>query len=155
LNGSRPKEVERIARALDMFDFRGATKALTALAEAEAYGKQTQTGAGERRAGVLLGISGQNLGRSNKRSRRVVRRLSVNARLGAGDYRRKDVAVRSSGHLCNLPVVVAQDAPKTLVALDVTGAATDFRARFDQPIAQTLMIPLAMKMEHELRDRLA
>ena len=35
LNGSRPKEVERIARALDMFDFRGATKALTALAEAE------------------------------------------------------------------------------------------------------------------------
>jgi two-component system sensor histidine kinase/response regulator len=35
LNGSRAKEVERIARALDMFDFRGAAKALTALAEAE------------------------------------------------------------------------------------------------------------------------
>jgi two-component system, sensor histidine kinase and response regulator len=35
LNGSRPKEVECIARALDMFDFREATKALTALAEAE------------------------------------------------------------------------------------------------------------------------
>jgi CheY-like chemotaxis protein len=34
LNGSRPKEMERIARALDMFDFRGAAKALTALAEA-------------------------------------------------------------------------------------------------------------------------
>jgi hypothetical protein len=35
LNGSRPKEVERIAQALDLFDFRAATKALTALAEAE------------------------------------------------------------------------------------------------------------------------
>jgi hypothetical protein len=39
--------------------------------------------------------------------------------------------------------------------VDVTRAATDFRARFDQPIAQTLMIPLAMKMEDELRGRLA
>jgi two-component system sensor histidine kinase/response regulator len=35
LKGSRGKEVERIAQALDLFDFRGATKALTALAEAE------------------------------------------------------------------------------------------------------------------------
>jgi HPt (histidine-containing phosphotransfer) domain-containing protein len=35
LNGSHPKEVERIAQALDLFDFRAATKALTALAEAE------------------------------------------------------------------------------------------------------------------------
>ena len=35
LNGSRSKEVGRIAQALDLFDFRGATKALTALAEAE------------------------------------------------------------------------------------------------------------------------
>ena len=35
LNGSRPKEVERIVRALDTFDFRAATKAITALAEAE------------------------------------------------------------------------------------------------------------------------
>jgi CheY-like chemotaxis protein len=35
LKGSRTKEVERIAQALDLFDFRGAAKALTALAEAE------------------------------------------------------------------------------------------------------------------------
>ena len=35
LKGSRAKEVERIAQALDLFDFRGAAKALTALAEAE------------------------------------------------------------------------------------------------------------------------
>jgi PAS domain S-box-containing protein len=35
LNGSRTREVERIAEALDLFDFRGAAKALTALAEAE------------------------------------------------------------------------------------------------------------------------
>jgi PAS domain S-box-containing protein len=35
LNGSRSKEVGRIAQALDLFDFRGAAKALTALAEAE------------------------------------------------------------------------------------------------------------------------
>ncbi len=35
LKGSRGKEVERIAQALDLFDFRGAAKALTALAEAE------------------------------------------------------------------------------------------------------------------------
>jgi hypothetical protein len=35
LKGARGKEVERIAQALDMFDFRGATKALTALADAE------------------------------------------------------------------------------------------------------------------------
>jgi two-component system, sensor histidine kinase and response regulator len=35
LNGSRTREVERIAQALDLFDFRGAAKALTALAEAE------------------------------------------------------------------------------------------------------------------------
>jgi hypothetical protein len=35
LRGTRSKEVERIARALDLFDFRGAAKALTALAETE------------------------------------------------------------------------------------------------------------------------
>ena len=35
LKGARVKEVGRIAQALDMFDFRGATKALTALADAE------------------------------------------------------------------------------------------------------------------------
>ena len=35
LRGSRPREAERIAQALDMFDFRGAAKALNALAEAE------------------------------------------------------------------------------------------------------------------------
>ena len=35
LKGSRTKEVERIAGALDLFDFRGAAGALTALAEAE------------------------------------------------------------------------------------------------------------------------
>ena len=35
LKGSRAKEVGRIAGALDLFDFRGAAKALTALAEAE------------------------------------------------------------------------------------------------------------------------
>ena len=35
LKGARPKEVERIAQALDLFDFRAAAKALTALAEAE------------------------------------------------------------------------------------------------------------------------
>jgi PAS domain S-box-containing protein len=35
LNGSRTSEVERIAQALDLFDFRGAAKAFTALAEAE------------------------------------------------------------------------------------------------------------------------
>jgi CheY-like chemotaxis protein len=35
LKGSHSKEVERIAEALDRFDFRGAAKALTALAEAE------------------------------------------------------------------------------------------------------------------------
>ena len=35
LKGSRAKEVDRIAQALDLFDFRGAAKALTALAEAE------------------------------------------------------------------------------------------------------------------------
>jgi two-component system sensor histidine kinase/response regulator len=35
LNGSRSREEERIAQALDLFDFRGAAKALTALAEAE------------------------------------------------------------------------------------------------------------------------
>ena len=35
LHGSRTSEVERIAQALDLFDFRGAAKALTALAEAE------------------------------------------------------------------------------------------------------------------------
>jgi PAS domain S-box-containing protein len=35
LQGSRNKEVERIAGALDLFDFRAAGKALTALAEAE------------------------------------------------------------------------------------------------------------------------
>jgi PAS domain S-box-containing protein len=35
LKGSRPQEVGRIAQALDLFDFRGATKALAALAEAE------------------------------------------------------------------------------------------------------------------------
>jgi len=35
LNGSRTKEVGRIAQALDLFDFRGAAKALAALAEAE------------------------------------------------------------------------------------------------------------------------
>ncbi len=35
LKGARTREVERIAQALDLFDFRGATKALTALADAE------------------------------------------------------------------------------------------------------------------------
>jgi two-component system sensor histidine kinase/response regulator len=35
LKGSRTKEVERIAQALDLFDFRGAARALAALAEAE------------------------------------------------------------------------------------------------------------------------
>jgi two-component system sensor histidine kinase/response regulator len=35
LKGSRSQEVGRIAQALDLFDFRGATKALSALAEAE------------------------------------------------------------------------------------------------------------------------
>jgi two-component system sensor histidine kinase/response regulator len=35
LKGSRAGELNRIARALDLFDFRGAAKALTALAEAE------------------------------------------------------------------------------------------------------------------------
>ena len=35
LGGSRAGEVERIAQALDLFDFRGAAKALSALAEAE------------------------------------------------------------------------------------------------------------------------
>jgi two-component system sensor histidine kinase/response regulator len=35
LRGSRGKEVERIAQALDMFDFRAATKALSTLADAE------------------------------------------------------------------------------------------------------------------------
>ena len=35
LKGSRAKEVERIAQALDLFDFRGAAKALAALADAE------------------------------------------------------------------------------------------------------------------------
>ena len=35
LKGSRAREVERIAGALDLFDFRGAARALTALAEAE------------------------------------------------------------------------------------------------------------------------
>jgi hypothetical protein len=35
LKGARAKEVGRIAQALDMFDFRGATRALTALADAE------------------------------------------------------------------------------------------------------------------------
>jgi hypothetical protein len=35
LKGARTNEVGRIAQALDMFDFRGATKALTALADAE------------------------------------------------------------------------------------------------------------------------
>jgi hypothetical protein len=35
LRGARAKEVQRIAGALDLFDFRGAAKALAALAEAE------------------------------------------------------------------------------------------------------------------------
>jgi PAS domain S-box-containing protein len=35
LRGTRSKEVERVAQALDRFDFRGAAKALTALAETE------------------------------------------------------------------------------------------------------------------------
>jgi hypothetical protein len=35
LKGSRAEAVERIAQALDVFDFRGAMKALTALADAE------------------------------------------------------------------------------------------------------------------------
>jgi hypothetical protein len=35
LHGSRRNEVERIAQALDLFDFRGAARALAALAEAE------------------------------------------------------------------------------------------------------------------------
>jgi PAS domain S-box-containing protein len=35
LKGARAKEVERIAQALDLFDFRGAARALTALAEVE------------------------------------------------------------------------------------------------------------------------
>ena len=35
LKGSRAKEVERIAQALDLFDFKGAAKALAALADAE------------------------------------------------------------------------------------------------------------------------
>jgi HPt (histidine-containing phosphotransfer) domain-containing protein len=35
LQGSRTREVERIAQALDLFDFRGAARALAALAEAE------------------------------------------------------------------------------------------------------------------------
>jgi two-component system sensor histidine kinase/response regulator len=35
LNGSRTRDVDRVAAALDLFDFRGAAKALTALAEAE------------------------------------------------------------------------------------------------------------------------
>jgi HPt (histidine-containing phosphotransfer) domain-containing protein len=42
LAGSRAREVERIAQALDLFDFRGATRALTALAEAE--GIQIESG---------------------------------------------------------------------------------------------------------------
>ena len=35
LQGTRPKEVERIAQALDLFDFRAAAQALTTLAETE------------------------------------------------------------------------------------------------------------------------
>ena len=35
LKGSHTEAVERVAQALDVFDFRGAMKALTALAEAE------------------------------------------------------------------------------------------------------------------------
>src|SRR5262249_28103387 len=35
LKGARPREVERVAQALDAFDFRGAARAIAALAEAE------------------------------------------------------------------------------------------------------------------------
>ena len=35
LKGARPREVDRIAQALDLFDFRTAAKAITGLAEAE------------------------------------------------------------------------------------------------------------------------
>ena len=48
------------------------------------------------------------------------------------------------------PVVVAQHPTETFPALKQAGGAPDFSTRFDQPVVESLMIPLSVKVSQEL-----
>jgi hypothetical protein len=50
-------------------------------------------------------------------------------------------------------MVIPQQAPETLVALDSAIGLTGSFVGLDQPIGQALMIPFAMVVVHELLDR--
>ena len=52
--------------------------------------------------------------------------------------------------LRGLAVVVTQHAAQTIPAPNAAGCAPDFLARFDQPIAKSLVIPLSVKVSQEL-----
>ena len=90
-------------------------------------------------------ISSPNLGRSLYRDRRSQRKLSGNASLGT---------YRDLGKSCNsgyqfsrrVTVVVLQHAAKPFTALDLSGDASNFITRFDDLIAEPLMISLDMIM---------
>ena len=60
-----------------------------------------------------------------------------------------------AGKLRGITIVVLEKAAESLSALDLPTGQPNFFAKFDDLVAQSLMIPFAVKMRKELSNRIS
>jgi len=125
------------------------------------YGQKTRTRLQSGANRVASGRHGLDLGR-----RRILRRGPASAddalQVGSGHFVAGRAPWPGANGTCRgaetgsgrFPVVELQDAAQALAALDLASLLSEL-TRFDEPVAQPLMVALLMVMLQELNDGLA